>query len=128
MSTERCDPGGLIPETIEILGCNSDCAYPLIGFYCVNDPDPYSAPPQTVCQTICSDGIMADGEDCDDGNSNPGDGCSGCLIDNDYECKQDFGMKSICTLLCGNGALDTNEECDDYNQVKNDGCSECKID
>jgi len=54
------------------------------------------------------------GEQCDDGNHTPGDGCeANCMLGN----------------LCGNGKLDTGEACDDGNLVSGDGCSEfCRPD
>lgn len=50
-------------------------------------------------------------EQCDDGNTAGGDGCSAtCQIEK-----------------CGNGTLDVGEECDDGNTVDGDGCSKlCK--
>jgi cysteine-rich repeat protein len=30
---------------------------------------------------VCGNGIVEDGEDCDDGNDIPGDGCAGCMFD-----------------------------------------------
>jgi cysteine-rich repeat protein len=58
----------------------------------------------------CGDGIGDNllGEECDDGNTSSGDGCSGdCLSDENY----------------GNGALDTavGEQCDDGNTAAGDG-------
>jgi len=50
------------------------------------------------------------GEECDDGNVIPGDGCeSNC----------------IASGVCGNGVVDADveEECDDGNTVDGDGCS-----
>lgn len=54
---------------------------------------------RTYCalwRPICGNGIIEDGEICDDGNTDPGDGCDG-------QC-QDEG--------CGNGRLDDGEACD----------------
>ena len=37
--------------------------------------------------TVCGDGVVGTGEQCDDGNSTPGDGCSGvCQIEPGYTC------------------------------------------
>jgi cysteine-rich repeat protein len=55
----------------------------------------------------CSDTIVDDGEQCDDGNFIDGDGC-------------DAGCK---TTACGNGVLAPPEQCDDGNSVDGDGCS-----
>jgi cysteine-rich repeat protein len=53
------------------------------------------------------------GEQCDDGNTTPLDGCEpNCLIG----------------ALCGNGTLDPDEVCDDGNIRSGDGCSQfCTI-
>jgi len=60
----------------------------------------------------CGDGTLDPGEQCDDGNTTNGDGCS-----------------SECVLeKCGDGVLDTGEECDDGNTTNGDGCdSECNL-
>src|SRR3989339_369224 len=55
----------------------------------------------------CGDGTLDLGEDCDDGNSLDGDGCS-----------------SLCkTEACGDGVLNAGEGCDDGNFVDGDGCN-----
>ena len=55
----------------------------------------------------CGNGVVDPGEQCDDGNTVSGDGCS-----------------SSCRLeVCGNGILDPGEQCDDGNTVSGDGCS-----
>ena len=56
---------------------------------------------------VCGDGVTTPGvngtgEQCDDGNTVSGDGCSStCQIE---------------TSVCGNGKLETGEECDDGNK------------
>ncbi|MFW6067814.1 MAG: DUF4215 domain-containing protein [Myxococcota bacterium] len=57
---------------------------------------------------VCGNGILEEGEECDDGNRAAGDGCS-------------FN----CTLepICGDGNVVEPEECDDGNRVSGDGCS-----
>ncbi len=60
---------------------------------------------------VCGNGILESGEECDDGNTVSGDGCS-----------------STCTLespvpVCGNGIVEGGEECDDGNTISGDGCS-----
>jgi cysteine-rich repeat protein len=62
----------------------------------------------------CGNGIVDRDEECDDGNSASGDGCS-----------------RACTLElagCGDNTLDPGEECDDGNLTDGDGCSAtCRI-
>jgi cysteine-rich repeat protein len=62
----------------------------------------------TLCEPVCGDGILDEGEECDDGNNDNGDGCS-----------------ADCTLepVCGDGVLDPGEQCDDGNNDDGDGCS-----
>lgn len=63
-------------------------------------------------EAFCSDEIIQPPEQCDDGNTLSGDGCS-----------------QYCTTeQCGNGNLDYEEQCDDGNTINGDGCSnECSI-
>lgn len=73
----------------------------------------------------CGDGeINQIEEECDDGNTLPGDGCNGiCKIDPNFICDTPGELcKSI--YVCGNGVLDPGELCDDGNTIPNDGCSE----
>jgi len=61
----------------------------------------------------CGNGIIEDGETCEDGNTIPGDGCSA-------DCRVE---------VCGDGVLTADEECDDGNVVDGDGCSStCTLD
>lgn len=58
-------------------------------------------------EPMCGDGILDEGEECDDGNEVNTDGC-----------------RNDCTLpFCGDGILDRNEICDDGNDLPGDGCS-----
>ncbi len=58
---------------------------------------------------ICGDAFVEPGEMCDDGNTEPNDGCSASCAS---------------TEACGNGMLDfaQGEMCDDGNRVSNDAC------
>ena len=71
---------------------------------CVGDP---------VCLG-CGNGLSDPGEQCDDGNLIPGDGCSpGCTVET--------------AARCGDGKLDAGEQCDDGNADDTDGClATCK--
>lgn len=75
----------------------------------------------------CGDGRVSarNGETCDDGNLENGDGCSNtCTVENMYTCTKEEGKLSVCTpIYCGNGRLDPGEECDDFNFLNNDGCT-----
>jgi large repetitive protein len=61
-------------------------------------------------KAVCGDNVIEGGEECDDGNTEDGDGCSSVCMDENAE-------------NCGNSALDPGEECDDGNTVSGDGCS-----
>jgi cysteine-rich repeat protein len=68
----------------------------------------------TCIDTPCGDGVVEEGETCDDGNILDGDGCS-------RDCRSDEA--------CGNGRVDVEarEVCDDGNTRSGDGCSaDCK--
>jgi cysteine-rich repeat protein len=67
-------------------------------------------------KTVCGDGRQEGAEQCDDGNSNSGDGCSNV-------CVQETEPQ-----LCGNGVRDVDEACDDGNTANDDGCeSTCTV-
>ena len=61
-----------------------------------------------VCKDAnCGNGNMDEGEECDDGNTMDGDGCSSkCILEG-----------------CGDGVVDEGEECDDGNSIDNDECT-----
>ncbi len=62
------------------------------------------------CTAIaCGNGVREGNEECDDGNTNPGDGCSAT-------CKNE-------PFVCGNGTREPLEICDDSDSASGDGCS-----
>lgn len=99
------------------------------GGYAVRVSRPKNAPPfdyslaVQLDLAVCGDGKVAGiaDEDCDDGNTAPGDGCSAtCTIEVGYACS---GMPSNCAAGCGNGIIAGPEACDDGDLVSADGCS-----
>ena len=77
----------------------------------------------TITTLGCGDGIVGPLDDCDDGNTDDGDGCAAtCTVETGYECE---GEPSDCWLpdVCGGGRVDGLEECDDGNTDADDGCS-----
>jgi cysteine-rich repeat protein len=94
----------------------------------------------TLCQLeICGNNILDEGEVCDDGNTDPCDGCAADCKHTDHTCGDsnvDCGEQcddgnategdlcdSNCTVpACGNGILDPGEACDDGNTNSCDGC------
>ncbi|MEM9187763.1 MAG: DUF4215 domain-containing protein [Myxococcota bacterium] len=112
-------------------GCSSSCQIE-VGRSCTGEP--------SVCTTTCGNGTIdrdvevgrsvgePQRENCDDGNTIDGDGCStSCRRERAYECS---GEPSACRSTCGDGNVDgsAREECDDGNLVANDGCSaQCEV-
>ncbi|MBO4351345.1 MAG: DUF4215 domain-containing protein, partial [Proteobacteria bacterium] len=78
------------------------------------------------CQKISKgygDGILdPDGfEECDDGNTKDGDGCSSVgKIEEGFVCRT---PGKACESICGDGKRVAKEECDDGNKKGGDGCS-----
>ena len=125
ISSEQCDlgtdaSGNSLNDGTK--GCASDCTI-VKGFHC-NETGRSCTP------GICGDGVVDAGEDCDDMNHLPADGCSpDCRFETGIECEN-----GVCKPICGDGVtmwmLDAAiaEQCDDGNLVNGDGCSsECKI-
>ena len=93
-------------------------------------------------ETKWGDGMVADDEDCDDGNEDSGDGCSDSWsFEFRYKCSGGSHSTSstwqewpdgettdsnhlTCTVLCGDSVRHSSEEWDDGNQSDSDGCSQ----
>jgi len=76
-----------------------------------------------VAQSTCGNGVLDGTEQCDDGNTVSGDGCSKiCQIESNYDCPK---TGALCRNLavCGNSVLTSDETCDDGNTKGGDGCS-----
>ena len=60
---------------------------------------------------MCGNGVITAPEQCDDGNTTSGDGCSSvCRTEPGASCT---GQPSVCTrAVCGNGTLEAGEACD----------------
>src|SRR5262245_30488991 len=91
-----------------------------------------NAPPNCMLEPsgpACGDGLinLTPPEACDDGNTKPGDGCTGtCVIEPDYVCPTP-GQPCVSTVVCGDGMRGRGEACDDGNTAAGDGCSaNCK--
>jgi fibro-slime domain-containing protein len=86
------------------------------------------AGPEVPPPPACGNGVLDAGETCDDGNTTPGDGCSGtCQIEPNFTCPTP-GQFCVSTATCGDGVIAGNEQCDDGNTVGGDGCSaNCRI-
>lgn len=96
--------------------------------------------------TVCGDGVVsaADGEECDDGNLDPTDGCTdSCqyarcgdgILWSGFEACDQLGVPSAtcdsdCTEPeCGDLLvnLGNGEQCDDGNADENDACASCQV-
>ena len=93
---------------------------------------------------VCGDGIREGFEQCDDGNSDPADGCTNtCTLprcgdgivqageqcDDGNRFDSDTCRNDCTNPVCGDGIVAAGvEECDDGNLVPGDGCTNCKID
>jgi len=95
-------------------------------------------PSHAQSDEVCGNATVDSGEQCDDGNLTPGDGCSAyCLnevcgnghVDSGEQCDDGNGMGgdgcgSLCTIeFCGDGLTQSPETCDDANNISGDGCS-----
>lgn len=93
-------------------------------------------------KAVCGNGVIEDGEECDDGFFNSdvlpdtcrrhcvSPRCGDGVVDTGEECDDgnttsNDGCSSICTREpgCGDGVLDPGEQCDDGNKEDGDGCS-----
>jgi fibro-slime domain-containing protein len=116
--TEACDDGNHDDND----GCAADCTVE-DNFGCTTDADGSSS-----CIPIqngaCGDSTVNSGEQCDDGNSDPNDGCSDtCKVEAGYVCST-VGQPCDHVEYCGDGFLkgDGSEQCDDGNRSPVDGC------
>ncbi|MGB8298070.1 MAG: DUF4215 domain-containing protein, partial [Polyangia bacterium] len=91
-------------------------------------PAPRDAGPPATGKA-CGNGVIdvSQGENCDDGNTESGDGCNRiCQTEANWNCPTP-GQKCENLAKCGNGILTSDEVCDDGNTVSGDGCSsDCK--
>ncbi|MBU1244168.1 hypothetical protein KJ612_13270 [Myxococcota bacterium] len=63
------------------------------------------------CVSQCGDGVVNTGQDCDDGGTDDGDGCSAsCAQEVGWSCT---GSPSTCDEVCGDAEIVGDEVCDD---------------
>ncbi|HEY4160031.1 MAG TPA: SUMF1/EgtB/PvdO family nonheme iron enzyme, partial [Polyangiaceae bacterium] len=79
----------------------------------------------------CGNGLIEGTEQCDDDNTDSGDGCSStCRFESGWDCEQ--GEPTVCLAICGDGVLVGPEAksggCDDKNKQSGDGCdAACRV-
>jgi cysteine-rich repeat protein len=73
------------------------------------------SPARCVRASICGNGRLEIGEDCDDGNTRSGDGCNNVCL---HEGSIAGGS------VCGDFVVGNGEDCDDGNRTSGDGCSD----
>jgi cysteine-rich repeat protein len=101
------------------------CVYSVFLFFTLLG---FVPPGAARADSVCGNGLIEVGEDCDDDNVSSGDGCqSDCEVQSGWNCS---GQPSNCTakIACGNGVKDAGEQCDDGNLTSGDGCqSTCAV-
>ena len=109
---EQCDDGNALNTDACLTSCASASCGDTFVQSGVEECDPGLAGQTAACNwdctsSECGDGLVnfQDGEECDDGNLDTGDGCAGCLLE-----------------YCGNGVVDFGETCDDGNAL---ACGTC---
>ncbi|MDP9001329.1 MAG: DUF4215 domain-containing protein [Myxococcota bacterium] len=119
---ENCDDGNAVGGD----GCSATCMIEP-GYACPNH-NGVGGPCVKINAEVCGNGVVAGTEQCDDGNTVSGDGCSStCMLEAGWTCPV-AGQTCKHIKFCGNGILDLVEQCDDGNMVSGDGCSAtCKV-
>jgi fibro-slime domain-containing protein len=121
VAREACDDGNQVSGD----GCSATC---LIESPAPSEGDGWICPPSggACTRSKCGDGKAEGSEQCDDGNTDLGDGCTP-FCRNEPACP---GGGGACSSACGDGLLlpsDVGQECDDGNTRGGDGCSaDCK--
>jgi fibro-slime domain-containing protein len=73
--------------------------------------------------SVCGNSKVEGSEECDDGNTSPGDGCTAeCKQESDWICETP-GQPCKSTVVCGDRRISGNEACDDGNTEDGDGCA-----
>jgi cysteine-rich repeat protein len=100
------------------------------GFACHCMPGTFRDTVSGECLPRCGDGALAASEECEDGNSDSGDGCTAdCRVETGWSCDgTDAYGQTVCKSRCGDGLLAGNEGCDDGGRRGGDGCSaSCEV-
>lgn len=119
-------------------------ALALLFLGCGSDPSANSNNNQNTSTSICGDGVLDQGEVCDDGELNSDSQPDACrtscrlyycgdgVVDQNEACDESGAnsdrladaCRTDCALpTCGDGVVDSDERCDDGNTESGDGCS-----
>ena len=103
------------------IGCLSDFSGTINGYTCT-DGNSNSA---ISWVSDCGDNYITTDEECDDNNTNPGDGCtSTCTIEIGFNCTNNTAMTlSTCTEIWGDGLKVGDEFWDDGDELDTDKCN-----
>ena len=72
---------------------------------------------------VCGNGVIDLVENCDDGNTTDGDGCSSaCVREPHWTCPM-VDKPCVHDVVCGDGMIEGTEACDDGNTTGGDGCA-----
>ncbi|CAD8194118.1 unnamed protein product [Paramecium pentaurelia] len=119
-----------------VFACNCKRGYYESNMKECSDCRNYSNPPSThYCYSKCGDKIVQWNEDCDDGNSEPKDGCYMCLLPNSY-CFNSLCSKcemGICVKCIDGYFINKNNQCEQCDQscktciTRYDNCTSCVL-
>lgn len=116
-SMQTAPPAPTNPLPTDSLPTNANTSMPTVV--------PTSMPtvmPMPTPASLCGNGKVDEGEECDDGNWGRSDGCSAlCIQEVDWFCP--VGGLCVYSVFCGDGILTGEEDCDDGNMENADGCS-----
>jgi fibro-slime domain-containing protein len=72
----------------------------------------------------CGNHMIEFGENCEDGNTDSGDGCSSaCVQEPGWICSTEVDKPCVRMVVCGDHVIEAPETCDDGNNTDGDGCS-----
>ena len=95
---------GVAPSGVAAWSLSCACLLAVAG---CGTPDP-----MMMTEPRCGDGMIDEGETCDDGDAESADGCNAfCRVESGWEC--DGESPTTCTMArCGDGRVQTGEACD----------------